>query len=551
MDIDFSKLKFGVYARKSSEGEDRQVQSIDSQLSELNECAAKCGLKRFQSFTDSASAHKPNNRPGFARMMEAIEKGEIDAILTWKADRLSRNSIEGGTLLYLLEKGAIKAIKTPFSCYLPTDNTLPLTIEFGMANQYSRDLSRNVKRGNKTKIENGGHCGVAPPGYLNDKDNKTVFPDPDRFSQVRKMWDLYLSETHSVPQICKVTKEWGFKTVRRKKIGGGNLAVSTLYGVLTNPFYYGQVTSGDNTNMGEHKPMITEAEFEKVQEILRRQGRKGQTSYEFPFTGHISCGECGSAITAEEKVKYACPKCRKQHSAKNPKPCHRCGHQLTTKEVAGGNWYKYYRCTKKKGSCGQKCLSASDLEKQFVDILSPLEIDPDFEAWALKWLKYLNEQEFDQNKTENNLFLKKYQQAQNRVKRLIEMRADGELEKDEFLELKSEAEGERDRAKRILKEAEVKNKDWLSQAEESLDFVLGIQKRFSKGSVKEKKYIFSQIGSNFVLFDKILALEVQKPYILYRDLKETADTSIEPFRVQSGIELTPDLKRTLSTWQAR
>ncbi len=545
-------IKFAIYARKSSTGEDRQVLSIESQLDEMKDLAQKLGIRNYQVFTDSQTAHKPYLRPEFMKMIAAIDSGEIQGVLCWKADRLARNPLEGGNITYLLQNSKLKVIQTPYSRYLPTDNTLPLTIELGMANQYSLDLSKNVKRGNKTKVANGGYTGVAPHGYLNDLINHTILPDPDRFDLVRKMWDLYLKGTYSLNQICKIAnEEWGFLTYRRKQTGGAKLCISSLYTIFTNRFYYGWIQSGENANYGIHKPMITIAEFEKVQELLRRQGRKGETSYEFSFTGCIKCGECSASITAEEKVKYACPGCRKQNSAKNPHRCGRCGYSIAKEDVAHGHWYKYYRCTKKKGACSQKCFTADALEGQFVDTLSKIEIDPDFERWALQWYKFLNQNSFDEKQGQNELFYSNYQKAEEKIKRLVDMRADGEIDKDRFIASKAEAETDLAHWKSKLSEAEKTRNQSLAEIEEALGFIQGIQKRFREGSVRDKKYIFMKVGSNFLLKDRILTLDTQKAYLAFRELQDDVDTRIEPKDLPSIKENNPLLYERVLTWQGQ
>ena len=256
-------LSFVIYARKSSEGEDRQLLSIPSQIQQLEDYAKREGLKVSMTLTDSASAHKINNRPSFLRLLEAIQKGEIQGILTWKADRLARNMIEGGQLIYLLQTGTIQMICTPFSRFLPTDNTLPLTIEFGMANQYSKDLSDNVSRGMRTKASQGGFCFMAPMGYRNNRLKKTVERDPVYFTKIRQLWDWYLSGNYSLMEICQSANKRGFLTPKRGKVGNCKLRRSSLQQIFTNPFYAGLIKSDDTYIKGKHKPMVSLSDFAK------------------------------------------------------------------------------------------------------------------------------------------------------------------------------------------------------------------------------------------------------------------------------------------------
>jgi site-specific DNA recombinase len=140
------RLKYIIYARKSSEAEDRQVLSLESQVEELQKLAESNGLEVVDVLTEAKSAKEPG-RPIFNFMLEKIKKGEANAILTWKIDRLARNMADAGNLHFLMQKGIIKEIRTPEKVYKPEDNTLIWAVETGVANQFIRDLSVHTKRG--------------------------------------------------------------------------------------------------------------------------------------------------------------------------------------------------------------------------------------------------------------------------------------------------------------------------------------------------------------------------------------------------------------------
>src|SRR5882672_3661151 len=192
-------MNYIVYCRKSTDTEDKQVLSLESQERELIEIAEKQNLKVIKIFRESMSA-KDVGRPVFNQMMKMIMSGKANGILCWKLDRLARNMIDGGLVMDLLQKSVIKEIRTYESIHLSSDNVLMLAVHFGMANQYSRDLSQNVKRGNRAKLERGEWPNHAPYGYINDKLNKTVIPDPKSFHYVRKMFELYAAGGYSLEQ---------------------------------------------------------------------------------------------------------------------------------------------------------------------------------------------------------------------------------------------------------------------------------------------------------------------------------------------------------------
>src|SRR3989344_3874491 len=293
-----SKIKYFIYARKSSESEDRQVASIDDQIEELNKVAREMKLNVIRVFNESQSAKAPG-RPVFNEMVRSLYAGEAQGILCWKLDRLARNPIDGGQISWLLQQNSIQAIQTFGKTYLPTDNVMMMQVELGMANQFVRDLSVNVKRGLRNKAGKGWLPGMAPIGYKSspgsEKGFKTIEIDPERFPLVRRIFDLMLTGNYTAPRIWKMSKGWGLITIKRRKIGGHPLSRSGIYALLTNSFYYGHFeypVGRGNWLKGEPGPMITEAEFNHIQILLGRKGKPAPKRHLFAFTGLMRCGSC-------------------------------------------------------------------------------------------------------------------------------------------------------------------------------------------------------------------------------------------------------------------
>ena len=133
------KIEYFLYARKSTESEDQQIASIDSQIEVLVDLAKREGLEIIDVLSEAQSAKAPG-RPVFNRMIERINNGEAQGIICWKLDRLARNPVDGGNISWMLQRETIKHIRTYDRGYYPTDNVLMMSVEFGMANQYVRDL---------------------------------------------------------------------------------------------------------------------------------------------------------------------------------------------------------------------------------------------------------------------------------------------------------------------------------------------------------------------------------------------------------------------------
>ncbi|MDI2111373.1 MULTISPECIES: recombinase family protein [Bradyrhizobium] len=212
-------MRYLIYCRKSSETEDRQVASIESQLTTLQRTfEGRSEIEVVGIYEESFSAKAPG-RVQFGEMLNRIERGDADGIVAWAPDRLARNSVDGGRLIYMLDCGVIRDLK--FATYTFENNSqgkFMLQIMFGQSKYYSDALSDNVKRGNRTKIEKGWRPNQAPLGYLNDPDTKTIVKDPIQFPLIRAMFELMLTGSYAPKQIAVIARdEWGFRSPNAEK----------------------------------------------------------------------------------------------------------------------------------------------------------------------------------------------------------------------------------------------------------------------------------------------------------------------------------------------
>ena len=197
--------KYFLYIRKSTDEDDRQVLSLEAQETELREFAEKERLTIIDTFRESQTAKEPG-RPIFNKMLERIEKGEADGILAWHPDRLARNSVDGGKIIFLIDSEKIKSLKFPTFWFEATpQGKFMLNIAFGQSKYFVDNLSENTKRGLRQKLRRGELPGPAPLGYLNDLRTHTIVKDPERFRLVRKIFELYATGNYSLKDLRKFT----------------------------------------------------------------------------------------------------------------------------------------------------------------------------------------------------------------------------------------------------------------------------------------------------------------------------------------------------------
>ena len=514
-------MRYIVYCRKSSEAEDRQVLSISSQVEELKELAERLNLKVVEILTESKSAKEPG-RPVFNKMVEMINKGEAEGIICWKLDRLARNPIDGGQIIWMLQKGILKHIQTPERGYYPEDNVLLMSVEFGMANQYILDLSRNVKRGLRAKLEKGWRPNYTPLGYLNDKTKnrgeREIIKDPERFHLVKKIWKLMASGRYQPSKILEIANnKWGLRTRQ-----GTPLSKSSLYSIFRNPFYtglYEYPRGSGNWYQGKHEPMITQEEFEKVQMILGRRDNPRAQKYDFPFRGLIRCGECGSVITPDEKKQIICSVCKFKFSYKHRSTCPKCGTPIEKMKKPTYLRYLYYYCTKKKNpNCSQSSIEIKELEKQVEEILSKIQISEGFKDWALKYLREENEKEIASRKDIMDNLKRAYDGCLRKLDNLLKLKisplnSDGSLLSDEeYAKRKAELLKEKVRLEEMMRDYNQRVNKWLDIAEKTFDFACHALYWFKNGTSEEKTQILQALGSNLILRDKKLQIELKKPF---------------------------------------
>jgi DNA invertase Pin-like site-specific DNA recombinase len=202
-DVHVTMLRYIIYVRKSQEARDRQALSLESQIRELQEYAKREGLIIVEIIQEAQSAYKPG-RPKFARALELCRNGVANAILVWKPDRISRNAQDGGAFIQAMDDGIIKELRTPFECFRAKDNRMMLYIHFGMSNDYSRQISANVKRGYRQKYERGEYCSQAPLGYLNAKvgSSRNIIPDPNTAPLIKRLFEAYATESLSLSDLA-------------------------------------------------------------------------------------------------------------------------------------------------------------------------------------------------------------------------------------------------------------------------------------------------------------------------------------------------------------
>ncbi len=467
-------MKYFAYCRKSTDESNRQVQSIQAQETELNQFAQKEGLEIVEIFRESKTAKQPG-REIFNKMLMQIEQGKAEGILAWHPDRLARNSVDGGKVIFMMDQGLIKDLKFP-TYWVDTSpqGKFTLSLAFGQSKYYIDNLSQNVKRGQREKLRRGEWPTMAILGYKNDLVNKKIIPDPKTFPLIKRLFDEYAKGRYSLREISEEAYKWGLKS----KLGI-KLTKSTVQRTLSNPFYMGIMVYGGKKYKGTHMKAINTGKFLQVQKVMKNRGKptKNKEKKNFPFTGLIKCAECGCSITAEEHKGHV-----------------------------------YYRCTKKKGTCNQKYVRTEVIEKQVEEILSQIAVDEDIFKLMILALKATQDNDFDVHQNSLDFWRKEYDRLEAKKRRLLDLITDAKISESEFEEKRNEIDCEQSNVEDNLTEIKKAGNQWIEQQKNLAINCYNAFLVFSKGDDTDKKLILHNVGSNFLLSDGNISWDWIEPF---------------------------------------
>lgn len=538
-----AKLIYDGYERKSTEDSNHQVASIESQDRELKEFQDKFNLSVRKFVSESKSAHK-TGRPVFNQLLQDLEEGKINAILTWHANRLARNAYDAGRLIYLMDEGKLIEIRTPHRVFRNTpEDKFMLTLEFGISKKDSDDKIIVIRRGIKNKLINGWRPGVAPHGYLNDKagdeGNRKIFTDPERFDFIKKIFQLKY-EGISVREIFRIAnEEWAFKTRPKRKYPPKPLAMSTLYAILTNPFYCGRFQYGGEWFEGKHEKAVEPEVFDQIQIMLGSKGchRKPKT-HEFAYTGMMRCGECKGTVTAEEKYQVICSDCKLKFSLtrKNNNQCPGCNTLIEDMTKPTLLHYVYYHCTKRVNpKCTQRAVEVGAFEYQVKEILDGIEISDCFMDWAIREInkESVGEKQFREGKIES--LQRAHKECRQKLDNLLQLKisslnTDGSLISDEKFKAEKETlEVELKALEKQLAEIDTRMIQAAQEMSDMFDFACKAREKFNTDDLSVKRDMLYKLGSNLILENKLLRLDAPEYFISLKAMKDKAPIIGKPF----------------------
>jgi site-specific DNA recombinase len=526
-----NKLRYIAYVRKSTEDEEKQVLSKDAQKDKIQERFPN--LTIVDTLDESKSAFEPEKRDVFKKVIEMLDNGEIDGIIAWHPDRLSRNEVDASTITWRIRRGIIKDLKfANYNFDNSPEGMMMLQMTMSQSQYFSAKLSKDVKRGNEKKRKIGGICGRAPEGYLNDRIGKTVYKDPKRFPLLRKAVDLYLTGEYSVQQILDImNNEWGYRTVKRKRVGGKAIGRTSLYYMFRNVRYAGWIPDPydeDKLYPADFPALMTQDEYDKIQLLLGRQGGKRFAARkQFVLRGFIRCGECGCMITAQSKERHY------------PSGVTRI--------------YTYYHCTAKR-PCNQKVFGykkEDELFKECVEELNNWELIPELYDWSMDAINQMAQAETPERQSVENMQQQAIDSLKSQYDILLDMSTRKLVDEETFVakaaKLKAELKELHKQQTTVAKNTE----NWYDYMTDLIIKFMNVNAKFVNGDIADKKEILLAIGQNPVLLDGKLQLTPNEWLLPLKNNTRSIKAQVENARTMTEQMKNSLLEALRLEWCAR
>jgi len=515
-------LRYALYVRKSTEEDERQTQSLQSQSEQGQELATRTDRTLVLTFQESRSA-KETGRDQFNRMLALIDAGEIDGIIAWHPDRLSRNEMDAAEITMRVRKGILKDLAfVSYFFHNSPEGVMMLQMALCQSQYMVSKLSTDVRRGLGDKIKKGWFPHRAPLGYLNDKHKekgeKTISADPERFPLLRQAWDMLLTGAYSVPELQRILNEdWGVRTaVTRSGRGGKPLAQSTLYRLFGSIFYAGLFVHGGTLYTGAHPSMVTLDEFDRAQRLLGKHNHRSST---YRGNNHhknnYRAEDLGQGITGQEEITLRVPGLdnpleRRSHTLPFTGliRCGGCGGQVTgdVRTKPSGRSYTYYHCQGKNG-CIRHFVPQASLEEMLDAELSQMDLRPEFYEWAIADIERASSKEQAERQAVYDQKMRAEREADGMLDALLGMRLRGLITDAEYQVKRTELTLDRERLRQEVGECESGADRARAACVNAADYMKNARLWLREGDPAMKRIVAFNLGSNYVLKEGKLLLE--------------------------------------------
>lgn len=515
MNTNNTKRKSIVVARVSSKEQEEVGYSLPSQLKLLTEYADRHSFEIKHKFDISETASKQEQRKKFNQMLKLAVKDKIDILIFEKVDRVTRSlhsSVDIYNWLDADENRQLHCVKDSLILhkYSKSQDKLNWDIKVAMAKNYADNLSEEVRKGKKEKIEQGWFPGSAPIGYKSvdaiGSKRKVVIIDTEKAPLIRRCFELFVTGNYSIETIMKKMNEEGLRNKR-----GHKLVKSGMHELLRNPFYYGAfVWNKKLYTHGRHEPIISKELFERVQQVLTRKPDAKYSKHFYMLKGLVRCEECGGPISWSEKKGHIYG---------------RCNH--------------YRECS--QTACGRE----DHFDKAIIDALKVLKVQsPRLKEWIKKSLQEGNKEQEDYLHSSIGSLTQELNKIIEKQSRLYDDKLDELISLETYKTKNAELEGQKDS---ITIQIDKLNKDSNKYFQVGTLVYLVAQyadEIYSILDPKDISGIMKYIFMNITLFNGEMNYKYTEPF---KVLKKAVEITNESSKLQENTDLAQNILEPVVT----
>lgn len=474
-----------LYARVSTLEQEKEGFSIPAQLKLLRTYADARGMTIAAEHIDVETARK-TGRTEFEAMLRYIRKHVSAAtIIVEKTDRLYRNIRDWVTLdevgaeIHLVKEGVVLSRDSRSS------EKFMHGIKVLMAKNYIDNLSEEARKGMQEKAQQGFWPSVAPLGYINGRSvegRKVIDVDPENGPIVTGLFERCSTGLYSLRELRDSACAAGLRYRR----SGKPVGVSTIHYILRNRIYSGQFEWNGELCDGSHTPLVSPETWETVQSVLDSRSRSNVRAdyHDFTFTGLITCGHCGCAMTAEIKKGR----------------------------------YIYYHCTGHRQKCDEPYVRQEVIEEQFAASLRRLHVDSDiFDLIRRALMESHNDEKREREQTGARL-RNEADRLQQRIDTLYVDRLDGRVTLDFHDRMAKLWREERSRCLRDLESLSGANDGLVDDGIALLDFARDMGIGFIQRTPAQKRTTLKLLVSNSSWANGILSVGFKQPFKLLEEI---------------------------------
>ena len=413
-------------------------------------------------------------------MIEKIAENDVPVgVLIWNPDRLARNAVDGGKIIHLIDNKQLVSLRFPTFWFEPTPQGLfMLQVAFGQSKYFSDNLVQNVKRGIRQKLRRGEWLNLAPFGYVNNARTRNIEPHPTNARIVVKAFEEYAKGTHSYISLAQFLADLGVTTRN-----GTPLAKASIRKLLTERAYLGFVKHHGEYFDGSFAPIVSPTLFEVVQAVLkdkeRPQGPK-RKKHDFPCANLFRCEECASMFSAQ----YA---------------------------KGNGGVYRYYRCSKKKGTCSQSYIQEKDLANQIQARLQSISLCERYTDHMLKQIDTWEKEEQDISHSDVQNLSAQIKASGARMEKLVSTYLDDDIPKAIYLKQKDTLMRSLATLKDKKKDLERRGNTWVEPLREWVKDTKQAAFLSSSTDYSAIGSFVQKIGTNHAVRDKTARFSVPVP----------------------------------------